>query len=129
MVRCHDGRAWAEGAVDVGATVYFTLFPEETLRMRASRPTSSSATAGRIFAESDECSRTFEPSKGSATIANPFDGSKDDVPGGAAYRFALEAVCKDFVADPALAFGPELVAIVEKELGRAFYEVACLRSA
>ena len=80
-----------------------------------------------IFAECDECSRTFDPSKGSATIKNPFDGSKDTVPGGCAYRFALKVVCPEYVEDPALAFAPELVALVEKEFGRSFYEVACVR--
>jgi len=80
-----------------------------------------------IFAECDECSRTFDPSKGSATIKNPFDGSKDTVPGGAAYRFALKVVCTEYVEDAGLAFAPELVALVEKEFGRSFYEVACVR--
>ena len=80
-----------------------------------------------IFAECDECSRTFDPSKGSATIKNPFDGSKETVPGGAAYRFALKVVCKDYVEDAALAFAPELVVLVEKEFGRSFYEVGCVR--
>ncbi len=80
-----------------------------------------------IFAECDECSRTFDPSKGSATLTNPFDGAKDTVPGGGAYRFALKVVCKTYVEDRALAFAPELVALVEKEFGRSFYEVGALR--
>ena len=81
-----------------------------------------------IFAECDECSRTFDPSKGSATIKNPFDGSKETVPGGGAYRFALKVRCgSSYVADPGLCFAPELVALVEKEFGRSFYEFGCLR--
>jgi hypothetical protein len=78
-----------------------------------------------IFAECDECSRTFDPSKGSAVIENPLDGSRERVPGGAAYRFALRAVCgTGFVADPKVAFDPALVALVEKEFGRSFYQFA-----
>lgn len=81
-----------------------------------------------IFAECDECSRTFDPSKGSATLENPFDRTKETVPGGAAYRFALKVDCGAcYVEDPKLAFAPELVALVEKEFGRAFYEVGCVR--
>ncbi|MCW5831418.1 MAG: hypothetical protein KIS78_03040 [Labilithrix sp.] len=81
-----------------------------------------------IFAECDECSRTFDPSKGSATIANPFDGSKESVPGGGAYRFGLKVDCgEQYVADAAQSFAPELVALVEKEFGRSFYEFACVR--
>ena len=80
-----------------------------------------------IFAECDECSRTFDPSKGTATIDNPFDGSKASVPGGGAYRFALKVVCHEYVEDAALAFAPELVALVEKEFGRSFYEVGTVR--
>lgn len=81
-----------------------------------------------IFAECDECSRTFDPSKGNATIENPFDGTNESVPGGAAYRFALKVDCGACYADdPTLAFDRELVALVEKEFGRAFYEVGALR--
>lgn len=77
-----------------------------------------------IYAECEACSRTFEPSKGAATITNPFDGTTEEVPGGAAYRFALKVDCgKCFVEDPKLAFAPELVALVEGEFGRPFYEV------
>jgi hypothetical protein len=80
--------------------------------------------SGGIFAECEECSRTFDPSKGIATILNPFDASRQDVAGGAAYRFALVVDCgKCFVEDATLAFAPELVALVENEFGRAFYEV------
>ena len=79
-----------------------------------------------IFAECEECSRTFEPSKGNAVITNPFDGTTADVPGGAAYRFALKVDCgTSFVTDPKLAFNPLLVALVENEFGRQFYEVGC----
>lgn len=80
-----------------------------------------------IFAECDECSRTFDPSKGSATIKNPFDGTKETVPGGGAYRFALKVVCQEYVEEPGLALSPELVALVEKEFGRSFYEIGCVR--
>ncbi len=81
-----------------------------------------------IFAECDECSRTFDPSKESATIENPFDRSKETIPGGGAYRFALKVDCGgQFVEDPRLAFAPELVALVEKEFGRSFYEFGALR--
>jgi hypothetical protein len=81
-----------------------------------------------IFAECDECSRTFDPSKGSATIVNPLDGAKETVPGGGAYRFALKVDCGEhYVKDAGLTFAPELVALVEKEFGRSFYEFACVR--
>jgi len=82
-----------------------------------------------IFAECDECSRTFDPSKGSAKIKNPFDGSKEEVPGGAAYRFALKIDCgPHFVSDASNAFDKELVALVEKTFGRQFYEVGSVSS-
>lgn len=81
-----------------------------------------------IFAECEECSRTFDPSKETATLRNPFDeDDEDEVPGGAAYRFALKVDCGDaFVADPKLAFSPALVALVEEEFGRGFYEFGAL---
>ena len=80
-----------------------------------------------IFAECEECSRTFEPAKGTATITNPFDDTTEEVPGGAAYRFALKVDCgKCFVEDGKLAFAPELVALMETEFGRPFYEVGCV---
>lgn len=79
-----------------------------------------------LFAECEECSRTFDPSKGSAVIENPFDETKQEVRGGAAHRFALVVDCGAcFVRDPRLAFAPDLVALVEGEFGRAFYEVGC----
>jgi hypothetical protein len=83
--------------------------------------------ASGIFAECEACSRTFDPAKGVATITNPFDGSTEQVRGGAAYRFALKVDCgKCFVRDAQLAFDPELVALVEDEFGRAFFQVgAC----
>jgi hypothetical protein len=84
-------------------------------------PTFASSTG--IFAECEECSRTFDPSKGSAILTNPFDKTSEEVRGGAAYRFALKADCgEQFVADPKLAFSPDLVALVENEFGRQFYE-------
>lgn len=80
-----------------------------------------------IFAECEKCSRTFDPSKGSALITNPFDGASTKVPGGAAYRFALKVDCGEcFVADAQLAFAPALVALVANEFGRDFYEVGCV---
>ena len=80
-----------------------------------------------IFAECEDCSRTFDPSKGTATIENPFGGPSAEVRGGAAYRFALKVDCgKWFKADPKLAFAPELVALVEKHFGREFYEVGTI---
>ncbi len=79
-----------------------------------------------IFAECEECSRTFDPSKGVAEITNPFDGTTSEVRGGAAYRFALKVDCgKSFVADAKLAFNPELVALIENEFGRELYEIGC----
>ncbi len=79
-----------------------------------------------IFAECEECSRTFEPSKGNAVITNPFDGSTAEVPGGAAYRFAIKVDCGTcFVPNAKLAFNPLLVALLENEFGRQFYEVGC----
>lgn len=81
-----------------------------------------------IFAECEECSRTFDPSKGTAIIKNAFDGSSEEVRGGAAYRFALKVDCGTcFVPDPKLAFAPELVALVASEFGRELYEVGTLR--
>jgi len=80
-----------------------------------------------IFAECDACSRTFDPSKGMAKIKNPFDGTSERVPGGAAYRFAVKVTCeRAFVHDARLAFSSELVAVVEKTFGRQFYEVGAL---
>lgn len=79
-----------------------------------------------IFAECEACSRTFEPSKGNAVLTNPFDGSTAEVPGGAAYRFAIKVDCGTcFTPDAKLAFHPALVALVENEFGRQFYEVGC----
>lgn len=77
-----------------------------------------------IFAECEECSRTFDPAQETATITNPFDGEEDDVRGGAAYRFAIKVDCgKSFVADPKLAFAQGLVKVFEEEFGRSSYEV------
>lgn len=78
-----------------------------------------------IFAECEECSRTFDPAKEIATITNPFDeDDEEDVRGGAAYRFALKVDCgESFVADPKLTFAKGLVALFEEEFGRSFYEV------
>ena len=77
-----------------------------------------------IFHECEACSRTFDPSKGVGTLTNPFDRSTVQVRGGAAYRFALEVDCGTcFVADATLCFLPELVALVQDEFGRDFFEV------
>jgi hypothetical protein len=81
-----------------------------------------------IFAECEACSRTFDPSRGSATVESPFDRTREEVRGGAAYRFALKIDCgKCFVPDARLRFAPELVALIEDEFGRAFFEVGALR--
>jgi hypothetical protein len=80
-----------------------------------------------IYQECEACSRSFEPVKESALITNPFDGTSQEIPGGAAYLFALKVDCgKSFVRDSALAFAPALVALVENEFGREFYQVGCL---
>ena len=79
-----------------------------------------------IFAECEACSRTFEPNKGTAMIGDPFGGPKEEVRGGAAYRFALVAVCDAWTPDSSLRFAPELVQILESEFGRTFYEVGAL---
>ena len=83
--------------------------------------------SGGIFAECEACSRTFDPGKRSAAITNPFGGGPQQVLGGAAYRFALKVDCgESFVADPSLSFARELVALVEGEFGRDFFEVGSL---
>ncbi|MFO0674675.1 MAG: hypothetical protein U0235_34520 [Polyangiaceae bacterium] len=80
------------------------------------------ATTG-IFTECDACSRTFDPTQVSASIGNPFDGSEASVRGGAAHRFALKVDCmSSVVEDPGLAFAPALVALVEEEFGRSFFQ-------
>lgn len=84
------------------------------------------ATAG-ISTECEECSRTFDPTKVSANITEPFSEAVEDVRGGAAYRFAIKVDCKErFVADAAQAFHPELVSLLENEFGRSFFEVGSL---
>jgi hypothetical protein len=78
-----------------------------------------------IYAECSACSRTFDPSQGTAIITNPFDGAREEVRGGAAYRFALKVDCGEcFVPDPSIRFAPELVAVIEGEFGRDFYQVS-----
>jgi hypothetical protein len=80
-----------------------------------------------IFAECEACSRTFDPAKGTAEITNPLDGTTSTVRGGAAYRFALKVDCgKCFVEDAALAFAPELVALLEEEFGREFLQIGAV---
>lgn len=81
------------------------------------------AAASGIFAECEECSRTFDPFKGTAKLTNPFDGSSQEVAGGGAYLFALKVDCGErFVDDPRLSFAKELVTLVEDHFGRAFVE-------
>ena len=85
------------------------------------------APSAGIFHECEACSRTFDPSMGVAQLTNPFDGSTEEVRGGAAYRFALKVDCgKCFARDAMLAFAPELVALVEDEFGREMREVGSL---
>jgi hypothetical protein len=85
------------------------------------------SSASGIFAECEACSRTFDPAKGSADVTNPFDGSTESIRGGAAYRFALKVDCgKCFVEDAALAFAPELVALLEEEFGREFLQIGAV---
>jgi hypothetical protein len=80
-----------------------------------------------IFTECEECSRTFDPAKVSADLTNPFDGTKEETWGGVAHRFALKVRCsKGFAEDARLAFAPALVALLEKEFGRTFYEAGAL---
>lgn len=77
-----------------------------------------------IATECTECSRTFDPSKVVARVENPFDGSEAEVPGGAAYQFAIKIDCgKSVVENADLAFAPELVELLGKEFNRSFYEV------
>lgn len=81
------------------------------------------AASGGMWAECEDCSRTFDPAQQIVEIVNPFDGRPEEVTGGAAYRFAIKVDCGSaFVADPKLAFLPELVQLVEKEFGRSFHE-------
>ena len=79
-----------------------------------------------IFAECEECSRTFDPAKELATITNPFDeDDEEDFQGGAAYRFALKVDCgRSFVENAKLTFATKLVTLFEEEFGRTSYEVA-----
>jgi hypothetical protein len=80
-----------------------------------------------IATECTECSRTFDPSKVTARIENPFDHTEADVPGGAAYQFAIKIACGEkFVEAADLAFAPKLVELVGKEFNRNFYEVGSL---
>lgn len=80
-----------------------------------------------IFAECEECSRTFDPTKATARLGNAFDDSGEEIRGGAAYRFAIKVDCgQSFVADPRLAFAPALVELIEKQCGRSFHEFGAL---
>ena len=80
-----------------------------------------------IFTECEACSRTFDPSQASSELGNPIDGAKEEVRGGAAYRFALKIDCGTaFTRDAKNRFRPELVALLEKEFSRLFNEFATL---
>ena len=81
------------------------------------------ATSG-LWTACGDCSHTFDPSKETATVTNPFDGSVEEVSGGCAYRFAIKVDCgRSFVPEATLAFAPELVALITEAFGRDFYEV------
>jgi hypothetical protein len=80
-----------------------------------------------IFTECEECSRTFDPAKGMAELRNPLGGASEEVPGGAAYRFALAVTTPHIPTDARVTFAPALVALLEKQFGRSFYEVAAVR--
>lgn len=80
-----------------------------------------------IFTECEECSRTFDPAQRTARIGNPLDGSADDVPGGAAYRFAIAVTTPHLPKEARVTFAPALVALLEQQFGRSFYEVAAVR--
>jgi hypothetical protein len=82
-----------------------------------------------IFTECEECSRTFDPAKGMAEIRNPVSGASEEVLGGAAYRFALAVTTPHIPTDARVTFAPALVALLEKQFGRSFYEVAAVREA
>lgn len=86
------------------------------------------ARSSGIFATCVACARTFEPCKRTATFVRPFEGGRATVPGGAAYRFALKFESRAYVANPALAFHPELVTLVEEHFGRDFIEFASVAS-
>lgn len=75
-----------------------------------------------IYTECEDCSRTFDPAKGMASLTDPVSGKTEDVPGGAAYRFAIKVE-----SDEGAAFAPEFVQFMEKEFGRSFYEVGAKR--
>jgi hypothetical protein len=75
-----------------------------------------------IYTECEECSRTYDPAKVTAKIVDPVTGQKDEINGGASYRFALKATS----AEPAT-FNPELRAFMEKEFNRSFYEIGAVR--
>jgi len=79
-----------------------------------------------IFHECEECSRVFDPAQHLATITNPFDDSEEEFRGGAAYRFAVKVDCPKYVKEASLAFAPDLVALLEDEFGRTFYQFATI---
>jgi hypothetical protein len=79
-----------------------------------------------IFATCEACCRTFEPGRGTATLTPPFGAAPSELRGGAAYRFAIALTSRAYAEDPALAFHRDLVALVEDEFGREFFELGSL---
>lgn len=75
-----------------------------------------------IYTECEECSRTFDPAKGMAKLTDPVTKQSEEVPGGAAYRFAIKVT-----SDEPTAFGPDFLAFMAKEFNRTFYEVGAQR--
>lgn len=75
-----------------------------------------------IYTECEDCSRTFDPAKGTAKLTDPVTRKTEEVPGGAAYRFAIKATSGE-----ATAFGAELLAFMTKLYSREFYEVGAQR--
>ena len=75
-----------------------------------------------IYTECEDCSRTFDPAKGTAKLTDPVTKQTEEVPGGAAYRFAIKVT-----SDEPAAFGPDFLAFMAKEFNRSFYEVGAPR--
>ena len=71
------------------------------------------------------CGRAFRPQDHVAIVRDGRTGKTAERPGGATYRFAVSVDCgKCFPrSGAAVAMNRDLVAIVERTLGRSFYEV------
>ena len=84
--------------------------------------------AGGIFTECEECSRTFDPAQHEANVLDPFTGKPTAVRGGAAYRFGLLVDCgASFPAGgSAPEFQPDLKTLVETAFGRDFHEIGAM---